>query len=369
MRATIATFCPCTFTRALQHHAALPLTIPRQAQPQPQQRRAFSTGRHTASSDVDLTQWQSFHTAGLKFLSAGAWEKASLLFMSAMREQSVKDTVYQYLSLANLGTAFRHMGKEEEARQVLLQSLHALKTYPSVTDGMVANLYREAALACEAMGGPERMQEAEDLLMQSLHYYAQEQMSREHAKATDEQSAKAATSVASPAAATAAATKEKTEQAKLMLETAATHYTLSLLIHKTATAASSSSSSSNTLVPTTSLAVQLRLREAQKHVQDAINLMRAVYGSDPTSKPMLSLAPVLASGGTICRLLRQPEPAQALWMEALEIYQAQQDPRLVELLQAYMELLTETNAELAEVVQAQVLREDAKPAPAGEKRD
>lgn len=331
---------PCSRCPFLPHLTAHGATTPTAAAAAASSSPSFGRRWFASSSppsDSELAQWQSFHSGGLKFLSVGAWEKAALLFMSAMREPAVKETVYQYLSLASMGTAFRHMGKGEEARQVLLQALHALKTYSDVTDAMTANLYREAALACEALG---KWDEAEGLLQHSLHYYAQHTLAREHLASSG---APSATSAAN----------EKAEQAKLLLETAATHYTLALLIHKTAAIDTSSASAASPTAAKPTLQVQLRLREAHKHIGDAIRLMRAVYGQDPSSKAVLSLAPVLASAGTIARQMRQTEEAAALWMQALEIYQAHQDPRLVDLLVGYMDLLKEQNPEFTEALEAQ----------------
>ncbi len=83
-------------------------------------RRFFSSSSHHPT-DAELQQWQSFNSAGLKFLSEGAFEKASVMFMAAMKEPIAQRTVYQFLSLSNLGIAFRHLKRYGEAKDVLMQ--------------------------------------------------------------------------------------------------------------------------------------------------------------------------------------------------------------------------------------------------------
>jgi tetratricopeptide (TPR) repeat protein len=298
--------------------------------------RCFSSASPPAS---ELAQWQSFNAAGLKFLSEGAFDRASLLFMSAMREPAVLNTVYQYLSLSNLGISFRHLGKHAEAKDVLLQSLNALKGFSQIHDGMLANLHREAALCCEALG---QNQEAESMLDLSLHYYAQYAIRLESAAAAG----------SGAAAGTAAAASAPNEQRKHLLEKAGTHYSLALLIHKSALAARGD-------VPpqkpgqkfVNPPAVAQRLQDSGRHYADALQLMRALHGRDAKSQGALLAAPVLASLGTLQADLGDDKAAMASIMEALEIYKEHNDPRLLPLLDAYMALLQKQNPALHSIVE------------------
>jgi len=302
---------------------ALPVPLPRVATVAAASRRCFSTS--ATPSDADLAQWHSFNSAGLKFLSEGAFDRASMLFMSAMREPVVERTVYQYLSLSNLGIAFRHLKRYAEGKDVLMQSLAFLKAAPQVTDAMVASLHREAALCCEAL---EQMKEAEDLLQLSLHYYEQHGLAKQHA---------AGKAAASPA--------EAQEQQKFLLEQAGTHYSLALILHKTGLTerAAQDAASGITKASQRSAASQPpRLREALRHYKDALRLMRSCVGSDPSSKGTLLLAPVLASQGALQSELgdrASDAAAQASVLEALDIYKSHNDPRLLPLLNVYMQML------------------------------
>ena len=326
--------------------------------------RCFSSSASGSPSASDLAQWQSFNSSGLKFLSEGDAGRASLLFMSAMREEKVAGTVYQYLSLSNLGICFRHLGQFAEARGVLLQATQALREFSSVNDGMVGSLHREVALCMEALGQHEQAQNHYET---SLHHYEQYNLAQERAVAAAARGSSSATagSAASPA-----------EQRKHLLEQAGTHYSLGLLMHKTAAAAAaattSSSSPSSPSLPNAAAAVigaaaaakssgkpvvaalsasAPRLLEAKRHYMDALRLMRALHGQDPAKKESLLSAPVLASLGTLQADLGEAAHAMDSFMAALEIYQQHKDPRLLPLLDAYMALLQKQDPTMQQLVQ------------------
>ena len=259
-----------------------------------------------------------------------------------MREPVVNNTVYQYLSLSNLGIAFRHLGRFDESRTVLMQALHALKNYPQIHDGMIANLYREAALACESLG---QLAEAEGNLNHSLHYYSQHSLANEHASSKGQPS------------------NQPTDLAKIVLETAATHYTLALLIHKTATAKATEEAAA---AKGKNLQVHLRLREAERHYTDALKMMRAVYGTKVESQQSLLIAPILSSMGTMYSELSDTPNALSHWMEALTIYQHHQDPRLLPILDAYMALLQKQDPAYAQILQQQQQQTTETSTPSGQ---
>jgi tetratricopeptide (TPR) repeat protein len=281
-----------------------------------------------------------------------------MLFMSAMREPIVARTVYQYLSLSNLGISFRHLKRFAEAKDVLLQSIAFLKAAPQVHDGMLASLHREAALCAEAL---EQTKEAEDLLQLSLHYYEQHGFAKQHANKTP----------AAAAAAAAGNAAEAQEQRKLVLEQAGTHYSLALLLHKTGLAEraaqeAASGGGAKKAGQRSAASQPPRLREALRHYKDALRLMRITTGTDVSSPSALLLAPVLASQGALQSELGDPASdaaAQASVLEALDIYKTHNDPRLLPLLDVYMQMLAATDPALQAVVEQAKKEADAPSKP------
>ena len=279
----------------------------------------------------------------------GAYDKASMLFAQCLREPGIGGSYWQWLSMAYLGMCFRQLRNHAEAKSLLMQALQALQHFnEQMSPALLVTFYREAALCCEALGDTDQ---AQILFEKSLRGYAHLEVA---ARAKLQQG-----SEKDQAAATA-------EHRKLLSQQAATHYSLGMMMHKkafaakdaeaassttadapTATAAASSSpsaaaaapSSPSPASPRSSAASSLRL-SAQRHYASALQLLRTLHGSDPKSPHSLLSAPVLASLGTVVMEQGDRETALSLFMSALECYQHHEDPRLVPLLEVYMELLS-----------------------------
>lgn len=324
-------------------------------------RRAFSFGTHSPPqpSPAQVQAWNGFHVAALKYMDEGAYDKASMLFASCLREPGIGGSFWQWLSMAYLGMCFRQLSNHAEAKSLIMQAIQALQHFPDeMSPSLLVTLYREAALCSESMGDTDQ---AQILFEKCLRGYAQlEATARSKLQQGSEKEQSAATA----------------DHRKLLSQQAATHYSLGMMLHKkafaakdadqtaaaatttdssatTAPAAANSASSTaaaataaSTPTPSSSSAASALRVSAQRHYASALQLLRALHGSDPKSPQSLLSAPVLASLGTVVMEQGDRQTALSLFMSALECYQHHEDPRLLPLLDVYMELLSSTDPAL-----------------------